>query len=114
MLCKPLMLFVALAVFMTSCSSVDTQQPLADRCRTPHSKIELQNTAITSVSYHKKGSVISLPDTDPSCGIAAVNITADLCRIVFDTATTNSSSVHFEAWLPVDWNVSNWLLHDYA
>ncbi|KAF2101981.1 tannase and feruloyl esterase [Rhizodiscina lignyota] len=57
-------------------------------------------------AHHSVGSVISLPGTVESCGGPDLNatITADLCRFVVDTATSASSSVHIEAWLPDNWN----------
>ncbi|KAF5698006.1 feruloyl esterase B-2 [Fusarium mundagurra] len=66
----------------------------------------IPNGTIASVQHHAAGDVIALPNTVASCGgpYFKVNITADLCRIVVNVSTSDSSSVRIEAWLPDDWN----------
>ncbi|KAJ4290600.1 hypothetical protein N0V90_010818 [Kalmusia sp. IMI 367209] len=100
MLCNSLALLSAFAAFVCP---IIAQQP-DDTCSAASAKIALANSTVSSISHHKKGDAISLPGVNPTCGISAANITSDLCRIVFDTATSSSSSVHFEAWLPDNWN----------
>ncbi|KAI1846247.1 hypothetical protein JX266_007772 [Neoarthrinium moseri] len=73
-------------------------------CSTAAARFDIANTTIAYVSYHKAGEVIDLPGTSDTCYGFTTNITANLCRVVLDTATSDSSSVHFEAWLPDDWN----------
>ncbi|KAF5693604.1 feruloyl esterase B precursor [Fusarium denticulatum] len=66
----------------------------------------LPNGTIASAQHHSVGDDISLPNTVASCGGPnfKANITADLCRIVVNVSTSDSSSVRIEAWLPDDWN----------
>ncbi|KAF4951572.1 hypothetical protein FGADI_7347 [Fusarium gaditjirri] len=66
----------------------------------------IPNGTIASVQHHLAGDVIALPSTVASCGGPnfKANITADLCRIVVNVSTSDSSSVRIEAWLPDAWN----------
>lgn len=76
-----------------------------------HSKCSVEslpipNGTIASAQHHSVGDVISLPNTVASCGGPGfkANITADLCRVVVNVSTSDSSSVRIEAWLPDNWN----------
>ncbi|KAH7234667.1 Tannase/feruloyl esterase [Fusarium redolens] len=78
---------------------------------TEHSKCSakslfIPNGTIASVQHHSLGDVIPLPNTVSSCGGPSfkANITANLCRVVINVSTSDSSSVRIEAWLPDDWN----------
>ncbi|KAM0351020.1 hypothetical protein ACHAPU_002798 [Fusarium lateritium] len=66
----------------------------------------IPNTTVASVSHHSLGDVIPLPNTVTSCGgpTFKANVTTDLCRVIVNVATSNSSSMRIEAWLPDDWN----------
>lgn len=77
-----------------------------DKCQSAQAQIKIAYTTLVYTSYHKVGEVIPLPGTVESCGGPNLNttITSDLCRFVLNTATSDSSSVHIEAWLPDDWN----------
>ncbi|RFN53439.1 putative feruloyl esterase b-2 [Fusarium flagelliforme] len=70
------------------------------------STISIANATVDSVSHHPRGDVIALPNTVASCGGPSlkVNITSDLCRVVVNVSTSDSSSTRIEAWLPDDWN----------
>ncbi|KAH7304709.1 Tannase/feruloyl esterase [Stachybotrys elegans] len=61
---------------------------------------------VESASHEAIGTLIPLPDTVASCGGPSLqaNITASLCRVVVNVATSDSSSVRIEAWLPDQWN----------
>ncbi|KAH7147565.1 Tannase/feruloyl esterase [Fusarium sp. MPI-SDFR-AT-0072] len=76
-----------------------------------HSKCSVKsllipNGTIASAQHHSVGDVIPLPNTVASCGGPSfkANITADLCRVVVNVSTSDSSSVRIEAWLPDSWN----------
>ncbi|KAK2925987.1 Tannase/feruloyl esterase [Fusarium oxysporum f. sp. vasinfectum] len=76
-----------------------------------HSKCSVEslpicNGTIASAQHHSVGDVIPLPNTVASCGGSGfkANITADLCRVVVNVSTSDSSSVRIEAWLPDNWN----------
>ncbi|KAM0547218.1 hypothetical protein ACHAPJ_010480 [Fusarium lateritium] len=94
---KTLFSFLAL-----SATSVATKSP--SRCTADN--IVISNATVDSVSHHSLGEAISLPNTVESCGgpTLKVNITTNLCRVVVNVSTSDSSSVRVEAWLPDDWN----------
>ncbi|VUC25210.1 unnamed protein product [Clonostachys rosea] len=73
-------------------------------CHETAAKLQLASTTILFTSYHQKGESIPLPGTAASCSNTLANITANLCRVVFDTASSSSSSIRMEAWLPDEWN----------
>lgn len=68
--------------------------------------ISIPNATVDSVGHYALGDVIPLPNTVASCGgpTFKVNITSDLCRVVVNVSTSDSSSTRIEAWLPDDWN----------
>jgi feruloyl esterase len=55
---------------------------------------------------YAKGDVISLPETVASCGgpNTVANVTSDICRLVINVPTSDSSAIRLEAWLPNEWN----------
>ncbi|KAJ4319448.1 hypothetical protein N0V84_006350 [Fusarium piperis] len=68
--------------------------------------IVIPNATVVSVGQYSRGDVIPLPYTVPSCGgpFFKANATNDLCRIVVNVSTSDSSSVRVEAWFPQKWN----------
>lgn len=68
----------------------------------------IPNVTVVASEYLLSGSQIPLPGTVESCGgpDLKANITADICRLVLLVATTPSSEVQVEAWLPEpqSWN----------
>ncbi|CAI6097697.1 unnamed protein product [Clonostachys chloroleuca] len=66
----------------------------------------LSGVEISTVETLKGSSILRLPDLVPSCGGPDKNVTvsADICRLVANVRTSNSSSIRIEAWLPENWN----------
>ncbi|CAG9939827.1 unnamed protein product [Clonostachys rosea f. rosea IK726] len=66
----------------------------------------LSGVEISAVESLKGSSILRLPDLVPSCGGPDKNVTvsADICRLVANVRTSNSSSIRIEAWLPDKWN----------
>jgi feruloyl esterase len=52
------------------------------------------------------GSGAKLPYRDRSCGGPGLSplVSQDVCRVAAFIRTSERSGVHFEAWLPQDWN----------
>lgn len=67
---------------------------------------DLPGLTVESVEHLKSGHNIPLPDTVPSCGgpSYSANTTNDICRVVLNVPTSDSSALRVEAWLPDDWN----------
>jgi feruloyl esterase len=74
------------------------------RCK--EASLAIPGVTINLVEHHKEGTIITLPDVVPSCRGPNLNVTItnDLCRVVMEVSTSNSSSIRVEAWLPDDWN----------
>ncbi|OTA99242.1 hypothetical protein M426DRAFT_325327, partial [Hypoxylon sp. CI-4A] len=80
----------------------------AETCESLSTQISIPNATLVAYNYALNGTIIELPETVESCGgpILTANATTDLCRIVLTVATTSSSEVQVEAWLPdtESWN----------
>ncbi|KAI8164859.1 putative feruloyl esterase B-1 [Colletotrichum sp. SAR 10_70] len=59
------------------------------------------DTRLISASLHPANTTLLIPQV-PSCGGALYNLTtpASICRVVLDVATSPSSAVRVEGWLP--------------
>lgn len=90
-----------LAGFVSSTIAADQHD-----CSRAATKVHIADTTLVYTSHHRDGELIPLPGTVESCygPDLTANITSNLCRFVLETATSNSSSVHIEAWLPDSWN----------
>lgn len=93
--------FIAVA-----CTAVGAAVSSSSSCASFAGSVHLDNATVVSVSHHARGETIPLPGTVASCGgpQSVANATADFCRVVLDVATTATSSVRLEAWLPNTWN----------
>ncbi|KAI1381288.1 tannase and feruloyl esterase [Hypoxylon crocopeplum] len=84
----------------------------ADACTSLGTQISIPNVTIVAHDYLLNGTTIALPGTVESCGgpDLKANATTNLCRLVLVVATTPSSEVQLEAWLPDAQNWNNRLL----
>ncbi|KAK8114534.1 hypothetical protein PG999_006603, partial [Apiospora kogelbergensis] len=74
----------------------------AEKCASFAAGLSIPDTRIIAHGHETNGSILSLPGTVASCGgpnLTAAT-TANLCRIVFLVATSPTSEVQIEAWLP--------------
>ncbi|XXG97481.1 hypothetical protein Hte_003784 [Hypoxylon texense] len=73
-----------------------------ETCVSSCSQMSIPNVTVVTAEYLLNGTQIPLPGTVESCGgpDLKANITANLCRLVLLVATTPSSEVQIEAWLP--------------
>ncbi|TDL20299.1 tannase and feruloyl esterase [Rickenella mellea] len=72
----------------------------ADRCNALNGNLELPDTTILNTSYIAGQTTVPTPG---SCQPSA-NVPVSLCRVEFVITTSDSSSVHAEAWLPDEWS----------
>lgn len=105
---SPSRLWKSLAVVGFLCGSLTAGSPRQSNCSALATSLRVENATILATGYYQKGSVIDLPGLIASCatgpGPATVNATTDLCRVVVSVATTSTSRVLVEAWLPDEWN----------
>ncbi|EFR04176.1 feruloyl esterase B [Nannizzia gypsea CBS 118893] len=73
--------------------------PLETRC----SAETLQFPDAESISYIPAGTNLSLAFNDPSCKRPSQVVPVDICRVTLYTATSHRSGVHYEVWLPLEW-----------
>src|SRR6266536_5007680 len=66
--------------------------------------LEIADTTIITVEHHKRRDMILLPNLVKSCRYPNTTATTDLCRVVVDVASSSSSKVRIESWLPDTWN----------
>ncbi|KAI1858996.1 uncharacterized protein JN550_012258 [Neoarthrinium moseri] len=73
-----------------------------DQCGSLGAQLSIPNTTVILSTYEANGTIIRLPGTVESCGgpDLVAHSTANLCRIVLVKATSTSSAVQIEAWLP--------------
>ncbi|KAG8166041.1 hypothetical protein KVR01_004593 [Diaporthe batatas] len=82
----------ASAAFEQKCSSFDP------------SSVGITNATVTEHVYVGSGTNLSLPDNDPSCNYNNQVVPANLCRVALQIATSGSSGIVAEVWLPENWN----------
>jgi feruloyl esterase len=64
----------------------------------------LGNATVMEHAYIESGTNLSLADNDPSCNLKSQVVSANLCRVALQIATSGSSGVVAEIWLPENWN----------
>jgi feruloyl esterase len=67
---------------------------------------QIESAKVELVEFVPKGTGTALPYRDPTCGGPGVSpkVIQDVCRITLFIQTSAQSGVHFESWLPRDWN----------
>lgn len=75
----------------------------ANHCNLLATSITLPNTTIWSSQAVPSGTILTLPDNDPTCNRSGQAIKADMCRIYMLVTTSPTSNISLEAWLPFDW-----------
>lgn len=82
----------ASASFQSQCISFDP------------TSVGLTNATVTEHAYVESRTNLSLPDNDPSCSSTSQVVPVNLCRVALHIATSGSSGVVAEIWLPESWN----------
>ncbi|KAJ7695354.1 tannase and feruloyl esterase [Mycena rosella] len=73
------------------------------KCLSLKSSLALDNTTILDVSYVSAGTTVRPYGTPHESCMKKAHISAPLCRVQFSTATSATSAVRGEAWLPDEW-----------
>ncbi|KAK5055144.1 hypothetical protein LTR84_012892 [Exophiala bonariae] len=63
----------------------------------------IPNVTVNIVDFVPGGTNVTFPDNDVTCAASQVVYGGDLCRITMNIATSASSGITLEAWLPVNW-----------
>ncbi|KAJ7096073.1 tannase and feruloyl esterase [Mycena epipterygia] len=73
------------------------------KCLALKSSLALENTTILDVSYVSAGSTVKPYGTPHETCMQTAYVSAQLCRVQFSTATSATSAIRGEAWLPDEW-----------
>ncbi|KAK4237665.1 Tannase/feruloyl esterase [Achaetomium macrosporum] len=85
-------------VAAAQCSSSFEQQ-----CSKLTQKLDIDNATVWFTHSVAAGTNLTFPDSDPSCGQAALAVGVDFCRVALYVATSSRSGISMEAWLPRNW-----------
>ncbi|KAJ7641301.1 tannase and feruloyl esterase [Roridomyces roridus] len=85
---------------LTQVLALTFPSPAHQHCLSLRSSLQLENTTILGVSYHASPSKLK---TLGVCQSAA-GTSVPLCRVQFQTRTSESSGITAEAWLPDEWH----------
>lgn len=102
--------FLALTTFVApALAEPISNAPGHSHCAQFSTSLRLQNTSVIAASFFHHGDSIALPGMHPTCrnsinAFPYANATTDLCRVVINVTTTETSSTIVEAWLPSNWN----------
>ncbi|KAH3911502.1 carboxylic ester hydrolase [Parastagonospora nodorum] len=72
------------------------------KCAAIASTLAIEHGTVHFSEFVAAGTNLSLSDNDPTCESSVV-VLADICRIALSVATSNSSGLNMEAWLPSNW-----------
>lgn len=91
-----------------ACSTPDvTESPTNDtfttKCAAIASQLSIEHGTVHFSQFVSAGTNLTFPDKHPECFPAAIEVVADMCRVALAVATTNSSGLTMEAWLPSNW-----------
>ncbi|KAK3293157.1 Tannase/feruloyl esterase [Chaetomium fimeti] len=73
------------------------------QCSKLASKLKIDNATVWFAEYVPAGTNLTFPDSDPSCGQAALAVGVDFCRVALHVDTSSQSGISMEAWLPRNW-----------
>ncbi|KAI3604295.1 feruloyl [Moniliophthora roreri] len=63
----------------------------------------IQNATLVLAESVAAGTTLRFPNLDDSCGSKSQVVSADICRVALSFATSESSSIYMESWLPRNW-----------
>jgi feruloyl esterase len=84
-------------------SPLDHSADFQSKCSSIASKLAIEHGTVQFSEFVAAGTNLSLPDNDPSCGVASIVVPKDICRLALSVATSNRSGLSMEAWLPSNW-----------
>ncbi|KAF2680991.1 tannase and feruloyl esterase [Lentithecium fluviatile CBS 122367] len=73
------------------------------QCGSFASALEIDHATVYFSEFVSAGTNLSIPDYNATCGAPYQLVPADVCRVALYVATSNSSGINMEAWLPSNW-----------
>ncbi|KAF1938514.1 tannase and feruloyl esterase [Clathrospora elynae] len=92
--------FLLLALSQTAAASTAFEK----KCLTFRPEKYMDGATRNVLQYVAKGTTLTFPDNDATCGRTSQAVSADLCRIALEIETSEGSKITFEAWFPEDWS----------
>jgi hypothetical protein len=86
---------------------ISTPSPGSERCNELWTSLSIENATLLAVGYYPQNAQIELVGIVPSCAVNANNTVTTpvaICRVVYSYATSSTSDVLVEGWLPDEWN----------
>ena len=80
-----------------------TQDKFEAGCDSIASELQIEHATVYFSHFVSAGTSLSLPENNVTCGGTSQIVPADICRIALYVATSNSSGINMEAWLPSNW-----------
>ncbi|KAF5679224.1 tannase feruloyl esterase [Fusarium heterosporum] len=95
---------ILLLTGLSSTSSASLSPGFIEDCESLGQRAHLQNATIHASEAVQAGTNLTFPFYHATCSPTSQVVTSDICRLSFDVATSDNSSVRFEAWLPREWS----------
>ncbi|KAF1973663.1 tannase and feruloyl esterase [Bimuria novae-zelandiae CBS 107.79] len=74
------------------------------KCASIASELEVEHATVYFSQFVAAGQNISISDRNATCGAPYQVVPAHICRIALYVATSNSSGINMEAWLPANFS----------
>ncbi|TDZ41479.1 putative feruloyl esterase B-2 [Colletotrichum trifolii] len=81
----------------------NTTTSFRHRCASFANSTTIPGAGGYTTEFVPAGTTLQFPGADSSCGRTSQTVTADLCRLTAQVATSSRSGFKFEAWLPQNW-----------
>ncbi|KAL4920477.1 Tannase/feruloyl esterase [Aspergillus aurantiobrunneus] len=82
----------------------ETQSPFQQQCLSLPETLRLPGVNKTASQFVPANSTVGFPNADPTCGRSSQHVSASLCRVMLQAATSPRSNIQLEAWLPERWS----------
>lgn len=74
-----------------------------DKCASLIKTFTLPNTKVLLAKYVQKGTNLTFPNIDSTCGNSTFTVSSNICRVSWNTSTSSTSGFRLEAFLPLNW-----------
>lgn len=85
------------------CSAAGGNSTFEASCDAIASELQIEHATVYFSKFVSGGTNLSLPEYNATCGAPYQFVPADICRVALYVATSNSSGINMEAWLPSNW-----------
>ncbi|KAJ3543787.1 hypothetical protein NM208_g3392 [Fusarium decemcellulare] len=73
------------------------------QCSSLAESLNIPNANLTKSEFIAANTTLNFPNADRSCGRSSQQVSADICRVTLQVATSSRSQIKMEAWLPKNW-----------